>query len=210
MDELELFDVEDGFDDFDEDDFYDDFDDAFDEDWFDEDDGYGFEMAESDYGYAEGDIIAMEHLAELAMEAASDEEEDAFIGALASIASKVLPKAIPLAKKLVPKLAQVGKKIFDHARKSPAVQSAIKTAPTVLRKVATDQAKRLASGQPVNLNSTLRSAAKHTRNVMDNPQRRKATASRHNRMVRKPPVPQPGMRPGAQAMRRRRRQRARR
>ncbi|MDH3659573.1 MAG: hypothetical protein OEU92_06015, partial [Alphaproteobacteria bacterium] len=162
MDELELFDVEDDFDDFDEDNFYDDFDDGFDEDWFDEDDDFGFE-ADGDLGYAEGDIIAMEHLAELAMEAASDEEEDAFIGALASIAGKVLPKAIPLAKKLLPKLAQAGKKIFDHARKSPAVQSAIKTAPTVMRNVARDQAKRLASGQPVDLNSTLRSAAKHTR-----------------------------------------------
>ena len=120
----------------------------------------------------------------------SDEEEDAFIGALASIASKVAP----LAKKLVPKLAQAGKKIFDHARKSPAVQNALKTAPSVLRKVAVDQAKRLATGQPVNLNSTLRSAAKHARNVMDNPQRRKTAAARHNQMVRQPPVPRPRVR----------------
>ncbi|MGI9503584.1 MAG: hypothetical protein ACR2RE_11075 [Geminicoccaceae bacterium] len=208
MDELDLFDVEDSYDDFD-DDFYDDFDDDdFDEDWFDEDDDFNFEMADASPGYSKADIVAMEHLAELAMDAESDEEEDAFIGALASIASK----ALPLAKKLVPKLAQAGKKIFDQARKSPAVQSAIKTAPSILRKVALDQAKRVAAGQPVNLNSTLRSASKHTRSMMNNPRRRKTTVARHNQMVRQRPVPQQGIRyarGNRPSLRRRRLQRAR-
>lgn len=197
MDELELFDVEDSYDDFDDD--FDD--DGFDDDWFDEDDDFSFEAADGGPGYSKADIVAMEHLAELAMDAENDEEEDAFIGALASIASK----ALPLAKKLVPKLAQAGKKIFDQARRSPAVQNAIKTAPSILRKVAVDQAKRVAAGQPVNLNSTLKSAAKHTRSVMNNPQRRKTTVARHNQMVRQRPVPKPGVR--SQSMPRMRRRR---
>ena len=162
-----------------EDDLFDD-EDAWETDDFEDEDD--FDLEEGDDLFEPEDVVAMEALGALAAESLEDEEaEDAFIGALASIAAK----ALPLAKKALPFLKTAGKAIFNRAKRSPAVRSAVKSVPTVLRKTAADQLRRAAAGRKVTLNSTLRSAARNTANVIDNPRKRRLVVRRQQRVIRR-------------------------
>ncbi|MGB5407104.1 MAG: hypothetical protein WBN43_09995, partial [Thiogranum sp.] len=62
--------------------------------------------------YDGGDLEEMEELMGSAIAARSSNEQDAFLGALASIASKVLPSALRIGKRLLPKLVRTGRKFI--------------------------------------------------------------------------------------------------
>ena len=156
---------------------------AEDADWASEDAEDDFDLGdEEDDMFLPEDVLAMEALGALAAESLEDEEaEDAFIGALASIASK----ALPLVSRAAPFLKRAGQAVFNHARRSPAVRSAIRSVPTVLRRTAADQLRRVSAGRPVSLNSTMRSAARHTSRIINNPRRRRMVVRRQQRIVRR-------------------------
>lgn len=146
-------------------------------------DDLDFESDELDI-FDPADIVAMEQLGALAADSLEDEEaEDAFIGALASIAAK----ALPIATKAVPFLIRAGKAVLNKAKRSPAVKSAVRSIPTVMRKTAADQLRNFAAGRPVTAKGTLRSAARHTANVLSNPRRRRRIVRRQTKLTRRRP-----------------------
>jgi hypothetical protein len=155
------------------------------------------ELLEADIsaGYSPEDIAVMEALAEAAADADSEEQEDAFIGALASIAAGLAPHA----RKLLPVLARIGKRLFKHrhrrrhGRRSHAGRTIARTVPTILRRTVASQQRRHANGQPVTVRSTLRSAAGHTAKVLRSPRHRRMALSlnrhfarRHRQMIYRP------------------------
>lgn len=132
--------------------------------------------------FAAEDVQAMEQLASLAAESLEDDDaEDAFVGALASIASKVLP----MAKRALPILKRAGTALLNKAKRSPAVRNAVRTIPTIMRKTARDQLRRYASGRPVTVKSTLRSAAGHAARTMDDPARARQVAERSRAIAKR-------------------------
>lgn len=123
-----------------EDDDFDDFElDEFDlmagADFADEDDEDAFEEMEA---YMEGALMAE-----------SDEEEDAFLGALLSTATSMLPSIISVGQRVLPKFLGAAKQVLNTVRSDPNVRRAAKTGVNVLARTAQDVAKRYASGRPV-------------------------------------------------------------
>ena len=96
------------------------FDDAYDDDFYESDDFYGmsanddFDEFVDEYDELESDdgLEVMESLFEEAIAAPSREEQDSFLGAIAGIASKILPKVMSVGKTLLPKLVSTGKKFI--------------------------------------------------------------------------------------------------
>lgn len=136
---------------FDEDDFddYDDFDDfdlIAEADDF-EDDEEAFEEMES---FMEGAIMAD-----------SEEEEDAFLGALVSAATRALPSVISVGKKLLPKFLGAAKQVVRSVRRDPNVRRAAKAGVNVITRTAQDVARQYARGGKVSGQFISRRAAQH-------------------------------------------------
>jgi hypothetical protein len=91
----------------------------------------------------------MEAYMEGALMAESDEEEDAFLGALLSTATSVLPSIISVGQRMLPKFLGAAKQVLNTVRNDPNVRRAAKTGVNVLTRTAQDVARRYASGQPV-------------------------------------------------------------
>ena len=58
------------------------------------------------------ELSAMEDMMEGAIVATNKAEQDSFLGAIASIASKVLPTVLPIAKRVLPRLVKTGKRFI--------------------------------------------------------------------------------------------------
>jgi hypothetical protein len=91
----------------------------------------------------------MEAYMEGALMAESDEEEDAFLGALLSTATSMLPSIISVGQRMLPKFLGAAKQLLNTVRNDPNVRRAAKTGVNVLTRTAQDVARRYASGQPV-------------------------------------------------------------
>ena len=134
---------------------------------FEDYEGYEFEDYEADYlEYEELELEAadceeMEALMEAAIYAESEAEEDAFLGAIASIASKVLPKAISIGRKVLPKLVSAGKRFISQARRSPYARRAAKAGVNVVARTAQDVLRSYSQGRPVSPHYIARRAAGH-------------------------------------------------
>ncbi len=128
---------------------------------------------------ANGETALMEVLAAQAAEAESEEEADAFIGALLPIATSLIPKIAPVAAKVgqavLPQLVSGAKNLVSTLWKSPTTRQLIHTIPTIARGTAATIAKQVAAGKPVTGQTAVRALAAQTAKVLQNP--KKATAA---------------------------------
>jgi hypothetical protein len=126
-----------------------------------------------------GETALMEVLATQAAEAESEEEADAFIGALLPIATSLIPKIAPVAARVgqavLPHLVSGAKNLVGTLWKSPATRQLIQTIPTIARGTAATIAKQVAAGKPVTGQTAVRALAAQTAKVLQNP--KKATAA---------------------------------
>ncbi|SIT00267.1 hypothetical protein SAMN05421759_10994 [Roseivivax lentus] len=164
-------------------------------------DDFGFEDDDFEDGddlFDPEDIEAMEALADDFAEGFEDDDldEDAFLGALAGLAAR----ALPMVKRAAPMLLKAGRSILGRLSRSTTVRNAARAVPTILRKTAADQARRVASGQRLTRQSVLKSAARHTAQALD-PRRRRRIIRKHRQIVRRRPV-RPPTRSGAARYRR--------
>jgi hypothetical protein len=115
----------------------------------------------------------MNMYADMAAEADSEEEADAFLPLIASLAPMAFKALKPLAgkvfAKLAPKLSQ-GVLGAGRAMVQKVGQEAIKDLPVIARGVARDTLQRVAKGQNVTGDMVLRSAAQHTLPYLQDPQ----------------------------------------
>jgi len=164
-------------------------------DYEDEYEGFGdFEMeAEADWegdfmdmeGDMEDSIMEMEMLAESALEADNEEEADEFIGLLGSLAASLLPKAIPLVTKFIPKIARGISSFFGKKRHSPIGRKMIRIAPQVIRNVARGAARRYGHGRPITPGWVLKNIANQTYRAARNPMICRRALRNHYRYVRR-------------------------
>ncbi len=155
----------------------------FEDDDYDDEDLY---FEDDDDMFAPEDIAEMEALAADFAESYEDDEdeEDAFLGALAGLAAK----ALPMAMKAAPMLLSAGRSILGGLSRNKSVRSAARAVPKVLRDTARDQLNRYSRGQRVTKQSTLRSAARHTARAM-RPSQQRRIVRRHRVIVRRRPTP---------------------
>jgi hypothetical protein len=149
---------------------------------------------ESSYGEAEslledfeaeqfnGETALMEVLAAQAAEADSEEEADAFIGALLPIATSLIPKLAPVAakvgQKVLPQLVSGAKNLVGTLWKSPATRQLLHTVPTIARGTAASIAKQVAAGKPLTPDLAVRTFAGQTARMLQNPKRSAAVVKR--------------------------------
>lgn len=140
---------------------------------------------EGDYIDMESDmedsIIEMEMLAEDALEAESEEEADEIFGMLASA---LLPKAISLGKRFLPKIARGLTSFFGKKRHSAIGKKMIRIAPQVIRNVARGAARRYGNGMPITPSWLLNNVANQTYRAVRNPNVSRRALRNHYRFVR--------------------------
>lgn len=116
--------------------------------------------------FEDDELEEMEYLMEGALMAESEEEEDAFLGALVSMATKALPSVLSVGRKVLPKLVGAAKHVVSAVGKDPNVRRAAKSGVNVLTRTAQDVARRYSQGRPVTGRYIARKAAGHTSRVI--------------------------------------------
>jgi hypothetical protein len=125
--------------------------------------------------------MMMEVAAELASEADSEEEADAFLPLIASLAPMAFKALAPLAKgafaKIAPKMSgsvlSAGRKMLQRVGKK-----GIQALPDIARGVARDSVQAVADGRDVTGDMVLKSAAQHTLPFLQDPRRAQMAAQR--------------------------------
>jgi hypothetical protein len=129
-----------------------------------------------------GEMALMEVLAAEAAEADSEEEADAFIGAILPLATSLIPKLAPAAAKVgqavLPSLVAGAKNLVSTLWKQPATRQLVQTIPTIARGTAATIAKQVAAGKPVTAQTAVRALAGQTAKVLQNPKKAAAIVKR--------------------------------
>jgi len=113
----------------------------------------------------------MEHLGHSAAEAESEEEAEAFIGALIPLAAQLIPKVAPMVMKAAPQLVKAASNVAGRLLKSPSVRPLVRAVPNILRRTVADVSRQVAAGRPVTSQTIVRTFAKNTANTLSNPRR---------------------------------------
>lgn len=144
---------------------------------------------------AETAQMMMDVAAELAAEAESEEEADAFLPIIAKLAPMALKAMAPLAKKAFARIApKVSQGVFSAGRKmlQNFGQKGMAALPDIARGVARDSVQAVADGRDVTGDMVIRSAAQHTLPFLQDPrQAQRALQQRRRRpsQPRRPRVP---------------------
>jgi hypothetical protein len=113
----------------------------------------------------------MEHLGHAAAEAESEEEAEAFIGALVPLAARLLPRAASTVMRVAPNLIRGAAGAARALRSNPATRPLVRTLPTVIRQTTANLARQAAQGRPVTPQAAVRTLARQTARVVGSPQR---------------------------------------
>jgi hypothetical protein len=112
----------------------------------------------------------MEHLGHAAAATESEEEAEAFVGALIPLVTRVVPRAAPAIMRAVPQLARGVAAATRTLRSNPATRPLVRTMPTVVQRTAQSLARQAAAGQPVTPRQAVRTLAGQTARVISSPQ----------------------------------------
>lgn len=142
----------------------------------------------------------MAHLGNAAASAESEDEAEAFIGALIPLASRLIPRVAPAVMRAAPQLIRGISNVAQRLRSNPATQQLVRTLPTVARNTVASLARQVGQGRPVTPQTAVRALAQQTARVIGSPQqatrayqRNRALDRRYHRTVARPG--QPPMRP---------------
>jgi hypothetical protein len=149
----------------------------------------------------------MAHLGNAAASAESEDEAEAFIGALVPLAARLIPRVAPAVMRAAPQLIRGISNVAQRLRSNPATQQLVRTLPTVARNTVASLARQVGQGRPLTPQTAVRTLAQQTARVIGSPQqatrayqRNRALDQRYHRAAGRPmpPRPQPryGPRPG--------------
>jgi hypothetical protein len=113
----------------------------------------------------------MAHLGHAAAESESEDESEAFLGALIPLAARLVPQIAPSIIRATPQLIRGLSNVGRTLLSSPTTRPLIRALPTVARNTATSLARQVAAGRPVTPQTAVRTLAQQTANVLGNPQR---------------------------------------
>jgi hypothetical protein len=132
----------------------------------------------------------MEHLGHAAAETESEEEAEAFIGALIPLAARIIPRVAPAIMRSAPQLIRGAARVTRTLRRNPATRQLVRTMPTIIRNTAANIARQASQGRPVTPQTAVRALAQQTARVIGNPrralqayQRSQSLDRRHHRAV---------------------------
>ncbi|MHC3474020.1 hypothetical protein ACYF6T_35710 [Streptomyces sp. 7R007] len=139
--------------------------------------GYGAEGMTNPLRRVYPDAL-MEHLGHAAAETESEEEAEAFIGALAPIAVGLVRRAAPAVIRSAPQLVRGLAGVTRTLRRDPATRPLVRALPTIAVRTTRSLARQVARGRPVTARSAARTLAGQTAAVLSDPRRRRAVLRR--------------------------------
>lgn len=113
----------------------------------------------------------MAHLGRAAAEAESEDEAEAFLGALIPLAARLVPRVAPAIMRATPQLVRGMSNVGRTLLNNPSTRPLINALPTVARNTAASLARQVASGRQITPRTAVRTLARQTANVLGNPQR---------------------------------------
>ena len=131
-------------------------------------------------GQAAQTAALMAHLGHAAAEAESEDESEAFLGALIPLAARLVPRVAPAIMRATPQLVRGISNVGRTLLNNPTTRPLIRALPTVARNTAASLARQVASGRQITPQMAVRTLARQTANVLGNPQR----AARAGRQAR--------------------------
>jgi hypothetical protein len=119
------------------------------------------------------DAELMAHLSRRASDAESEEEAEAFIGALIPIAARLIPRAASILARNAPTLIRGAAGLTRRLRANPSTRRLVRALPVVLQRTAQSLADQSAAGRPVTAQRALRTLATMTGRVLQTPASRR-------------------------------------
>ena len=107
----------------------------------------------------------MEHLGHAAAEAETEEEAEAFLGALVPLAARAVPSIMRVAPTLIRGVAGAARTL----RANPATRPLVRAMPTVVRRTTQTLARQAQQGRPVTPQGAARTLARQTQRVISSP-----------------------------------------
>jgi hypothetical protein len=150
--------------------------------------------------------MLMAHLGNAAASAESEDEAEAFVGALIPLAARLIPRVAPAVMRAAPQLIRGISNVAQRLRSNPATQQLVRTLPTVARNTVGAMARQVAQGRPLTPQMAVRTLARQTARVIGSPQQaarayqqNRALDRRYHQTVARPPRrrPQPRYAAGA-------------
>jgi hypothetical protein len=111
----------------------------------------------------------MEHLGHAAAEAESEEEAEAFIGALVPLAARLIPRAASAVMRVAPNLIRGVAGAARTLRANPATRPLVRALPTVVRRTTATLARQAQQGRRVTPQAAVRTLARQTSRVIGSP-----------------------------------------
>jgi hypothetical protein len=153
------------------------------------------------------DAELMAHLSTRAAQTESEDEAEAFIGALVPIAARLIPRAGRLLTRNAPTLIRGVSRLTLQLRRNPATRRFIRAIPVILQRTAQSLADQAARGRPITADTVIQTLTRVAARVLGRPAyRRRAVRAvgvfdrrYHNRWRTGPP----GRRGAARPRRRR-------
>lgn len=124
----------------------------------------------------------MAHLGNAAASAESEEEAEAFIGALVPLAAQLAPRIAPAVMRAAPQLIRGISNVAQRLRRNPATQQLVRTLPTIARNTVGSLARQARQGRPITARNAVRTLAQQTSRVLSSP-RQATQAYRRNRAL---------------------------
>jgi hypothetical protein len=113
----------------------------------------------------------MEHLGHAAAATESEEEAEAFLGALVPLAARLIPRAASTVMRVAPNLIRGVAGAARTLRANPATRPLVRALPTVVRQTTANLARQAQQGRPVTPQAAVRTLARQTSRVIGSPQR---------------------------------------
>jgi hypothetical protein len=155
--------------------------------WEDEAEGFANPVSRI---YRDAELMA--HLGTRAAETESEEEAEAFIGALVPIAARLIPRAASLVARNAPALIRGATRISRQLRRNPRTRRLVQAMPVILQRTAQSLADQAANGTDIDPSTALDTLGTITQNVLSGGQRRRAVGAvqvfnrRYQRQARRP------------------------
>jgi hypothetical protein len=111
----------------------------------------------------------MEHLGHAAMQAESETEAEASIGALIPLAARARSAATSTILRAAPGLICGAAGLARTLRSSPTTRPLVRVIPTIVRRTAADIGRQVAQGRPVSAPAAVRTLARQTARVLSSP-----------------------------------------
>ncbi|BBY18503.1 hypothetical protein [Mycolicibacterium litorale] len=115
------------------------------------------------------DAETMAHLAQQAALSESEDEAEAFIGALVPLAARIIPRATRVLAGNVPALVRSTRRVAAVLRRDPQTRKLVRALPVVLQRTAQSLADQADAGQVIDADSVARTVGRMTGRVLRGP-----------------------------------------